>query len=60
MQKYETFSDLTAEINSKRNLMIQTGMTKGLNHFETLQHSAELDKLIYTYQLLVLDKPPCN
>lgn len=52
MESYETFSDLTAKINVKRKLMIKTGMTKGLNHFETIQYSKELDKLIYTYQSL--------
>lgn len=46
------FNDLIAEINSKRKLMIKVGVTKGLHHFETIQYSEELDKLIYKYQRL--------
>lgn len=53
MEKQEMFNDLTAEINSKRKMMIKVGMSKGLHHFETIQYSEELDKLIYKYQSLV-------
>ncbi|MEK4029073.1 MULTISPECIES: aspartyl-phosphate phosphatase Spo0E family protein [Bacillaceae] len=52
MERYEMFNDLIEEINSKRKLMIKVGTTKGLHHFETIQYSEELDKLIYKYQRL--------
>ncbi|KAB7709007.1 Spo0E family sporulation regulatory protein-aspartic acid phosphatase [Bacillus aerolatus] len=58
MEKQDIYNELTAKINSKRNLMIRAGMTKGLNHFETIQYSEELDKLIHTYQMLI--KLPSN
>ncbi|WP_082174408.1 aspartyl-phosphate phosphatase Spo0E family protein [Bacillus sp. FJAT-27231] len=53
MKRHEMFNDLVAEINSKRKLMIKVGMAKGLHHFETIQYSEELDKLIYKYQSLI-------
>ncbi|WP_338749432.1 aspartyl-phosphate phosphatase Spo0E family protein [Bacillus sp. FJAT-52991] len=50
MEKIET--NLVTEIMSKRHLMIQTGMTKGLSHRETIKYSQELDKLIAKYQTI--------
>ncbi|KKB34436.1 aspartyl-phosphate phosphatase Spo0E family protein [Bacillus thermotolerans] len=53
MKKCTLLHELTAEINTKRTLMIQTGIHKGLGHFDTLKHSKELDQLIYKYQRLL-------
>ncbi|PAQ13444.1 hypothetical protein CD798_15250 [Bacillaceae bacterium SAOS 7] len=50
MEKIEP--DLVTEIMCKRHLMIQTGMTKGLGHRETIKYSQELDKLIAKYQTI--------
>jgi flagellin-specific chaperone FliS len=48
--------ELIEQINSIRSSMIQTGLNKGLNSDETITISQQLDKLLYTYQLLHLSK----
>lgn len=45
------------QINTVRHLMISTGLQKGLNDYETLKYSEELDKLINKYQLVTW---PCH
>ncbi|MBM7647869.1 hypothetical protein JOC78_000809 [Bacillus ectoiniformans] len=52
MRTSDNFHKLTAQINVIRDLMITTGLTKGLDNQETLKYSEELDKLINKYQLL--------
>ncbi|MGG3451540.1 aspartyl-phosphate phosphatase Spo0E family protein [Domibacillus aminovorans] len=44
-------NDLSTQINHIRKLMIASGIEKGLNNFETLKYSEELDKLIIQFQL---------
>nr|WP_232726178.1 aspartyl-phosphate phosphatase Spo0E family protein [Bacillus sp. FJAT-42315] len=39
-----------SQIDSKRNLMISTGLMKGLGSSETIRYSQELDKLIIRFQ----------
>ena len=50
----ETLVELIIRINHLRNLMISTGISKGLSDHETLKYSEELDKLINKYQLAAL------
>ncbi|RJS59162.1 aspartyl-phosphate phosphatase Spo0E family protein [Bacillus sp. PK3_68] len=50
----ESPEELITRINNVRSLMISTGMSKGLNDYETLKYSEELDKLINEYQLTAL------
>ncbi|OMP66961.1 aspartyl-phosphate phosphatase Spo0E family protein [Domibacillus epiphyticus] len=44
-------NNLLSQINDLRELMVYTGMEKGLNSVETLKYSQELDKLIFQYQV---------
>ncbi|KMY54518.1 MULTISPECIES: aspartyl-phosphate phosphatase Spo0E family protein [Bacillaceae] len=53
----ETLEELMIQINTVRHLMISTGLQKGLNDYETLKYSEELDKLINKYQLVTW---PCH
>ncbi|WP_225435397.1 aspartyl-phosphate phosphatase Spo0E family protein [Bacillus aerolatus] len=53
----EVFDELMTRINDVRHLMISTGINKGLNDYETLKYSEELDKLINKYQLLTSPSP---
>ncbi|WP_039238859.1 aspartyl-phosphate phosphatase Spo0E family protein [Bacillus thermotolerans] len=50
METREVYYDLLTEINDVRNAMLSVGMSKGLDHTETLKYSQELDKLIFKYQ----------
>lgn len=50
LKAQETCYDLQIKINRLRALMVSVGMSKGLNHTETLKYSEELDKLILKYQ----------
>lgn len=48
--------ELIEQINTIRTSMIQTGLNKGLDSAETVTISQQLDKLLYTYQLLNISK----
>lgn len=43
-------------IENKRKEMILTGEETGLTSTETLKRSMELDKLIYSYQIQLINK----
>lgn len=48
---------LCTEISIKREKLIETAELKGFTSRETIQISQELDKLLFTYQRLMLKKP---
>ncbi len=50
LETQETCHHLMNQIDSKRDLMISMGITKGLGSLETIQYSQELDKLIIRFQ----------
>lgn len=50
LETQETCHHLMNQIDSKRDLMISTGILKGLGSSETIQYSQELDKLIIRFQ----------
>ncbi|OMP66170.1 aspartyl-phosphate phosphatase Spo0E family protein [Domibacillus epiphyticus] len=50
-QGHQDINRLYSQINDLRELMISTGMKKGLDSAETLKYSQELDKLIIKVQL---------
>ncbi|GER65709.1 hypothetical protein BpJC7_02640 [Weizmannia acidilactici] len=49
-------SNLSRNINIIRKKMMQFAVQKGFNHPETIRQSQLLDKLIYEYQLYMLQK----
>ncbi|OMP67047.1 aspartyl-phosphate phosphatase Spo0E family protein [Domibacillus epiphyticus] len=52
MKQGQTNTDsLLSQINELRELMVSTGMEKGLDNVETIKYSQELDKLIFQFQL---------
>ncbi|MGE8207662.1 Spo0E family sporulation regulatory protein-aspartic acid phosphatase [Heyndrickxia sp. NPDC080065] len=53
MTNYLLEKELSKQINYLRQVIINTGLDKGLNHPDTVQKSQELDKLIVEYQILV-------
>ncbi|MFE8699759.1 Spo0E family sporulation regulatory protein-aspartic acid phosphatase [Cytobacillus sp. FJAT-54145] len=48
--------NLTRDIDQKRELLIKTGLTKGLTSPETLKISQDLDSLLNKYQLYNKEK----
>jgi hypothetical protein len=54
MKNYYNQRDLTNQIDLLRKQMIEIGNKEGLRSPETLFCSQELDKLIYSYQSLLI------
>ncbi|MGM7636372.1 aspartyl-phosphate phosphatase Spo0E family protein [Bacillus sp. Hm123] len=50
LETQKTCHHLLSQIDSKRDLMISTGIMKGLGNSETIRYSQELDQLIVHFQ----------
>jgi hypothetical protein len=48
--------NLRNQISHLRSEMIMVGQKKGLTHPETIERSQELDKLIFKFERLILNK----
>nr|WP_295970177.1 aspartyl-phosphate phosphatase Spo0E family protein [uncultured Bacillus sp.] len=48
---------ILAEIQRKRDSMIELAQREGFTNFDTIKCSQELDQLIYLYQTVFAEKP---
>ncbi|WML49433.1 aspartyl-phosphate phosphatase Spo0E family protein [Neobacillus sp. PS3-34] len=58
MERFESYRSLIVEIEQKREEMIHAASRTGLNSFETVKKSKELDLLLNLHQQFALRRKP--